>query len=45
MKSMPAIMDKVKKATAHLPDPPKPRKEEDADDDEHDDKDRGDSPS
>jgi hypothetical protein len=45
MKSMPAIMDKVKKATAHLSDPPEPRKEEDADEDEHDDKDRGDSPS
>ena len=34
IKSMPAIMEKVKKATAHLPEPPKPRKEEDADEDE-----------
>lgn len=36
MKSMPAIMEKVKKATAHLPEPPKPSQEEDADEDEDD---------
>jgi hypothetical protein len=36
MKSMPAIMEKVKKATAHLPEPPKSGEEEDADEDQDD---------
>ena len=43
MKSMPVIMEKVKKATAHLPEPPKPSTEEDADDDR--DQDEADSPA
>lgn len=36
MKSMPAIMEKVEKATAHLPKPPKPEKSEDSDEENED---------
>jgi hypothetical protein len=44
MKSMPAIIEKVKKATAHVPEPPKADKDEDSDLDE-DDEDATDLPA